>query len=1024
MQYKSTNDVENDVKEVVNNITVEKSKTKKEFENLATTIDDRLHDADIEIDNTVIEINTNIGLTEKTLDKKKGIFSEKLKNSLGIYKKSVDDIKNKIDDELKWYTLILAFLLIFYDIIMAWLFQTISRFRPADWPLLFGGLSVDNLLFTIVKICLVIYVIYRMWQSYNQIKRSINKHYLELGNENEQFTAIDSSLPEITTSKQKFDKIQPSIQSSNSVLEALLVIVGKSTPVISEAYQHLSLITKYEKIVVSFEKALKFFNVPLDEKFYKSMMGRFPFSYQIIEDEEFWKSEITEKIVTELKAKKFFVDPNTIILLYEEGNGIENTSTFREIRESDESRPHLAKILIASKRLIPISTTNIQTKDIDAILKIVDSFNIQKINNILSQFENQANDFKVVLDHYNLQIKPDFFKEIRRFVPPKDQICDNENIWHESIINELVSEIKKNNTRVSPKTLTLLFNDNYGIDTTNIFREIKGSDLERTCLAEILINSKRLVASPSALNYQISDIDAVLKSIDSFDLSKINGVLSKSIRSLDYLKSYVEFLEKNNINSEISPSIRFLIEKDEGALIPYDQQIINLCYKLGTMVFEKETSLSSNFKDGFVRASITMKFHNEISLKQAACSISATDEATTVIKAYLEKSRESDRRQLVLLRELIVDAQLVESVFQDKGSHDFNFLRAQFNEGNWYDSSSAYLKDFFDQNTKKIIDQIGKLENFVILKQIVRETFKKVHISTVEKAIDAQIFGAYVIMFHSKKGPLKDCLDKLSIRDLDNLNTEKQWDFRDRNEMASIEKKFGIVPKYDFVKFSDSTRIGVFKKNMSFTQLQENFFVDLKTVINHSSTPSPIGEKPFDIGLVIVRISPTKYSLGILDDAQISDVVDIKKLDVGNYIAHLAIDSVDSEELASVSQSEKDMNVLDILDHYSLFEMIRIENEDSNPIESKLLEKNDLKQEIIEGIKIQTGIQSLRSLAIDLGKNRIDKDLVTSIIQKILFAHLSITDGVKRTAPVRSEILSKRLVDVLKNLALIYEIKE
>jgi hypothetical protein len=1024
MQYKSTKDVENDVEEVVKNITNEKTKTLKEYENLAKTIDSRLHDADDDIDNSVIELNTSIGLTEKTLDQKKEFFSEKLNNSVGIYKESVDEIKKKIDDELKWYTLILAFLLIFYDITISWLFQSISRLRPTGWPILFDGLSID-LLFTTVKIGLVIYVIYRLWQSYNQIKNSINKKYLELGNENEQFTAIDSSLPEITTSKRIFDEIKPSIQSSNSVLEALLVIVGKSTPIISESYQHLTLITKYEKIVINFKHALKFFNIPFDEDFFQDMMGRIPFSYQIIDDEDFWKGEIAEKIVTVLNAKKNLVDPKTIMLLYEESNGIESNRTFREIIESDENRHHLAEVLIASKRLIQVSTINLQIKDIDAILKIMDSFNLQKINNILSKFENQTYDFKIVLDYYGLHIRPDFFKEIKRFVPAKDQISDDENIWHETIINKLISEIKKNNIHVSPKILALLFNDNYGIDTTNIYREIRESEQERMLLAEILINSKKLVSSPSTLSYQASDIDAVLKSIDSFDLSKINGVISKSIRSLDYLKSYFEFLEKNEIGSKISPSIQFLIENDERSSITYDQQIINFCYKLGTIVFANEASLPSNFKDGFVRASITMKFHNEISLKQAACSISATDEATTVIKAYLEKSRGSDRRQIVLLRELIADIQLVESVFQDKCSFDFDFLKTQFREGNWYDSSSAYLKDFFDQNTKKIIEQIGEVGNFVILKQIVRETFKKVHISTVEKAIDAQIFGAYIIMFQSKRGPLKDCLDKLSIRDLDNLNPEKQWDIRDEKDILSIKEKFGIVPNYDFVKFSDSTRIGVFKKNISFSQLQEVFFADLKAIINQStSPPNPTEEKPFDIGVVMVRISPTKYNLGILDNDQISDVVDIKKLDVGNYIARLAIDSVDPEELASISQSEKDMNVLEILDHYSLFEMIRIENEDSNSIERKLLERNELKQEIIEGIKNQTGIPGLRSLAIDLGRNRIEKEVVSPVIQKIFFAHLSVTDGMIKKAQIRSDILSKRLVDVLKNLALIYEIKD
>jgi hypothetical protein len=183
MQYKSTKDVEESVDKVVETITIEKNKTEKEFENLVTTIDNKLQDADLEIDNTVIELNTNIGLTEKNIISKKEIFSQKLHNSLSLYKKSVDDIKNNIDNELKYYTLVLAFLFFFYDITITWLFQMFIQFRPTEWPLLFDGLSVDNLIFTGLKICIIVYVIYRMWMAFNQINKKINKKYIELRDE-------------------------------------------------------------------------------------------------------------------------------------------------------------------------------------------------------------------------------------------------------------------------------------------------------------------------------------------------------------------------------------------------------------------------------------------------------------------------------------------------------------------------------------------------------------------------------------------------------------------------------------------------------------------------------------------------------------------------------------------------------------------------------------------------------------------------------------------------------------------------
>ena len=416
----------------------------------------------------------------------------------------------------------------------------------------------------------------------------------------------------------------------------------------------------------------------------------------------------------------------------------------------------------------------------------------------------------------------------------KDKTTNDENIWKEETTNKIITELKKKKIQISPNTIQLLFNEHCENSTTNIFRKIKDSDEERNLLAEVLIGSKKLVSPPNNLPYHVQDIDAILKTADSFDLSKINSILPKSIRSLDYLKSYLEFLYNNGINPGISASIKLVIEQEDREEIEFDRKIINLCYKIGKEIFQNEHSLSPEFRDGFARASITIKFHNELSLKRIACNISDTYEATTVIKAYLEKSRESDRRQLVLLRELISDVDLITSIFNERDTNDFIFLKAQLSEGNWYDSSSAYLKDFFDQNTEKICQQIGKLENFTILKQIVKETFKKVRISTIEKAIDAQIFGAYIIMFGARKGHLADCVDKLSIRNLEKgISPERKWDFRSDYQRDSIEDDYGVKPKYDFINFSDSSRIGIFQKEISFSKLQSNFLEDLKIIIKN-----------------------------------------------------------------------------------------------------------------------------------------------------------------------------------------------
>ncbi len=137
-------------------------------------------------------------------------------------------------------------------------------------------------------------------------------------------------------------------------------------------------------------------------------------------------------------------------------------------------------------------------------------------------------------------------------------------------------------------------------------------------------------------------------------------------------------------------------------------------------------------------------------LAKYACEISADERATAVITAYYEKSKEIDRRDAVSLKELLNDLDLVMSSYDKRDDVEFKFLISQLREGNWFDSSNAYLKAFIDTSKKEIKEQISKIEKFTIFQEVVKKTFQKVRIGTVEKAIDAQVFGAYIIMFSSK----------------------------------------------------------------------------------------------------------------------------------------------------------------------------------------------------------------------------------------------------------------------------------
>lgn len=639
---------------------------------------------------------------------------------------------------------------------------------------------------------------------------------------------------------------------------------------------------------------------------------------------------------------------------------------------------------------------------------------------LMTKYGKIVDDFKFSLMFYRIPIDEQFFKELKERVPAQAQIIDDENSWKEYII-ERIANFGFKKVELSKHIITLLYDEYNGLNSNAIYRSILELPEEQTKLAQILISSKRLIQTTHHTDYSLEDITQLLTKQDTFNLSDLNNNLSKSLRLLDYLNSYVIFLEDNKLHVPVRPSITFLVKEEDKSHPDFEAQVINYCMNIGRSAFDYEISTLPDLSDGFTRASISIKFQNEISLKKYACSISGSTEATAVIKAYYEKSKETERKTIVTLKELVENLQLIQSYLIDKETEDFKFLRDQLKNGEWFDSSAAYMKKFYDASTKKLEDQMKEFGQFSILKKIVKDTFKQVKIGTVEKAIDAQVFGAYIILLHSDKRKFAPLVNELSIRHLNDPTPEKRWIRKSEKECDEAERKNRVRPKYDFVNFSDYTRIGVFGKGSSFADLQKEFLKDVKTILRVNNQNEPEEEK-FEIGLVIQRISPTQYSLGILDDSSISDFVNIKNLDVAHHIARLADAHISLEEQASVIKYEKDMNILRILDHYSIYELIRIENDDCSEKEKNVLGSDEIKNEILEQLKF-IGINGFKSLAYVLGNKQKSRSEIIKPLRGVFFKHFKNEPGLIRYADPRADLLSKRFVVVFEALYQLYEIQ-
>jgi hypothetical protein len=531
---------------------------------------------------------------------------------------------------------------------------------------------------------------------------------------------------------------------------------------------------------------------------------------------------------------------------------------------------------------------------------------------LLAKFGEKVDNFELALNYYGLLQDKAFFARLREFASPKDYLINDERVLEDGIIEKIIERFENQGINLSKSIILLLYHEYNGLGTEKIFRTIKRDNEELDSLAKVLIDSKRIWQPSYNLTYRTEDIVAILKKV-GFNLSNINYVLSRSLRLLDYINSYTEFLDNNGINPNFKVSIEFIINELEDGNDEFEYQVVSLAYKIGMRVFSEIPTLDKDFIEGFARASISIKFHNEISFNKYACKISADDRAATVIAAYYEKSEESDSKGAVSLKELF-GVDLVKLSHDKMDNEDFKFLKSQLREGNWFNSSPDLLRAYIEKTKKEIQEQLSKIEKFKILQEIVKKTFQKVKIGTIEKAIDAQVFSAYVIMFSSKRR-LAPLVDKLSKRNLEASNPEYKWRDKDKDYVRAIEKQYEVTPKYDFINFSDSTRIGVLGKGESFLDFKNNFLKDLKTILSNSKTDEIFGR------LVVQRITPSKYSFGMLEHEE-PDNVDIKDLDVAYYITRLANDYVPQEEKVSVIRLDKDVDLFEIVNIKSIYELI------------------------------------------------------------------------------------------------------
>ena len=212
------------------------------------------------------------------------------------------------------------------------------------------------------------------------------------------------------------------------------------------------------------------------------------------------------------------------------------------------------------------------------------------------------------------------------------------------------------------------------------------------------------------------------------------------------------------------------------------------------------------------------------------------------------------------------------------------------------------------------------------------------------------------------------------------------------------------IPKYDFAKYSASTRIGILHKDIDFSTFVKDITTDIETLLRKETKDLTDEKKWKDIGFIVLRISPSEYSFGILDkEIEKTCQLELINLDIAEKIAFLASGYLKDEQKLAVSTLDSTINILDVVDQLNIFEYLSTDvQEDLTQKERKFLQSEKLKDSIKEWLK-SNEINSLKHLSriLNNSSDKDKEDLKNSLYS--VFAVKNLTT----TKPLLEQVLKK-----------------
>jgi hypothetical protein len=293
-------------------------------------------------------------------------------------------------------------------------------------------------------------------------------------------------------------------------------------------------------------------------------------------------------------------------------------------------------------------------------------------------------------------------------------------------------------------------------------------------------------------------------------------------------------------------------------------------------------------------------------------------------------------------------SEIKEKIENDNAEKEiFRYMELSLSRGEWHESSQIIMQKMIEDLSKRIKNK----EKFEAFKRAFTNIFMKVNINTLDRAVDAGLFTVYFILTNSSQGKFIDkVVENLLISSFKNKEDINNFEEENHISLYYDLKDGSHIPKYDFTKYSNSTRIGILHKDIEFSTFANDITTDVEKLLEKETRDLTDETKWKDIGFIVLKISPSEYSFGILDkEIEKTCKLQLINLDIASCIASLASGSgyLEDEQKLAVSTLDSTINILDVIDQLKIFEYLSTDVQKSlTQQERRFLQSDELKKEI------------------------------------------------------------------------------